>query len=220
VLAVLDRLRQDSGFVSNVTAWERLPARPAREADFPEGLDSALATMLRRTGIERLYTHQAQAVAAALAGQDTVVVTPTASGKTLCYNLPTLQTCLRDPHARALYLFPTKALAQDQAAALHTLIETLDEPIGVHVYDGDTPTHQRQNIRRQNGIIISNPDMLHRGILPHHTRWAPFFENLRFVVADLPVLWRVAGFPVRVGHHRQPPRAGRKADRGAGHADR
>ncbi len=184
MLAVLDRLRQDTGFVSNVTAWERLPARPAREADFPSGLDSALAVMLRRVGIERLYTHQAQAVVAALAGQNAVVVTPTASGKTLCYNLPTLQTCLRDPSARALYLFPTKALAQDQAAVLHTLIETLDEPIGVHVYDGDTPSHQRQNIRQQNGIIISNPDMLHRGILPHHTRWAAFFENLRFVVID------------------------------------
>jgi DEAD/DEAH box helicase domain-containing protein len=112
------------------------------------------------------------------------IVTPTATGKTLCYNLPVLNAVLTDPSARALYLFPTKALAQDQAAVLHTLIETLDEPIGVHVYDGDTPTHQRRNIRQQKGIIISNPDMLHRGILPHHTRWAAFFENLRYVVID------------------------------------
>ncbi|MEP7286030.1 MAG: DEAD/DEAH box helicase [Chloroflexota bacterium] len=184
---VLDRLRQDSKFVANVVAWERIPARPAREVAFPARLDGTLAEMLRRGGIEKLYTHQAQAVEAALSGENVVVVTPTASGKTLCYNLPVLQTCLADPSARALYLFPTKALAQDQAAGLAALNDSLDGLAGrvpVHVYDGDTPTGQRQSMRQQSGIIISNPDMLHRGILPHHTRWASFFENLRFVVID------------------------------------
>jgi len=181
---VLDRLRNDAKFVANVAAWERLPARPAREVDFPPELDGALGDMLRGAGIERLYTHQAQAVSAAVRGENVVVVTPTASGKTLCYNLPTLQTCLRDPDARALYLFPTKALAQDQAAALAPLIESLGAPIGVHIYDGDTPNHLRPSIRQKRGIVISNPDMLHRGILPHHTRWAAFFQNLRIIVID------------------------------------
>src|SRR5689334_992019 len=184
IQTVLDSLRHDGKFLENVVAWERFPAQPAREIAFPERLDSALAEMLRHSGIERLYTHQAQAVDAALAGENVVVVTPTASGKTLCYNLPVLQACRADQFARALYLFPTKALAQDQAAALGTLIGQLDEHIGVNIYDGDTPTSQRQGIRQQSGIIISNPDMLHRGILPHHTRWAAFFENLRFVVID------------------------------------
>ncbi len=188
IQTVLDRLRQDPNFIAHVAAWERLPARPAREVDFPPELDRVLAEMLRQSGVERLYSHQAQAIHAALNRENVVVVTPTASGKTLTYNLPVLQTCLRSPEARALYLFPTKALAQDQAAALNTLLDALSESvdarIGVHVYDGDTPTHQRQSIRQQSGIMISNPDMLHRGILPNHTRWASFFENLRFVVLD------------------------------------
>ncbi len=184
VQSVLDRLRQDEKFLSHIAAWERLPARPAREAPFPPDLDSALIGTLRRLGVERLYCHQAQAITAALSGENVVMVTPTASGKTLGYNLPVLQACLRSPDTRALYLFPTKALAQDQATALNTFIDALDAPIGVHVYDGDTPSSQRQTIRRQSGIIISNPDMLHRGILPYHTRWAAFFENLRYVVLD------------------------------------
>src|SRR5258708_1783886 len=187
IQAVLDAFRHDNKFLENVVAWERIPARSAHEVAFPARLDGALADMLRRSGIERLYTHQAQAVDAALVGENIVVVTPTASGKTLCYNLPVLQVCRSDPLARALYLFPTKALAQDQAAALSTLIESLGEPIPVHIYDGDTPTSQRQGIRQQSGVIISNPDMLHKAILPHHTRWASFFENLRFVlIAELP----------------------------------
>src|SRR5258708_4036759 len=188
VQSVLDELRQDSKFLANVVAWEKIPARAACEVDFPIKLDSALSDMLRGLGMERLYTHQAQAVEAALAGENTVVVTPTASGKTLCYNLPVLQACRADPSARALYLFPTKALAQDQAAALGVLNDQLEDQgaarIPVHIYDGDTPASQRQSIRQQSGIMISNPDMLHRGILPHHTRWASFFENLRYVVID------------------------------------
>ncbi len=181
---VLDRLRADSNFMSHIAAWERLPARAPREADIPQGLDGSLVEMLHCSGIERLYTHQAQAIETALAGKHFVVVTPTASGKTLCYNLPVIQSYLHDPNTRALYLFPTKALAQDQAAALGVLSENLGETIPVHIYDGDTPTSQRQSIRNESGIIISNPDMLHYGILPHHTRWASLFENLRFVVID------------------------------------
>src|SRR5690349_16692719 len=109
IQTVLDSLRHDGKFLENVVAWERFPAQPARETDFPARLDSALSNMLRRSGIDQLYTHQAQAVDAALAGEHIVVVTPTASGKTLCYNLPVLQACRTDPMARALYLFPTKA---------------------------------------------------------------------------------------------------------------
>src|SRR5260221_859191 len=184
IQAVLDALRHDNKFLENVVAGERIPARSAHEVAFPAGLDGALADMLRRSGMECLKPTQAQEVVAALADENMVFVPPTARGKTLCYNLPVLQACRSDPLARALYLFPTKALAQDQAAALSTLIESLGEPIPVHIYDGDTPTSQRQGIRQQSGVIISNPDMLHKAILPHHTRWAAFFENLRFVVID------------------------------------
>ncbi|MCZ7542286.1 MAG: DEAD/DEAH box helicase [Anaerolineae bacterium] len=180
----LDRLWGDPGFMRNVVAWERRPARPARYADFPAALDDALAGALRALNIAPLYTHQAAAVEAALRGENVVVVTGTASGKTLCYNLPVLQACRRDPEARALYLFPTKALAQDQAAALGALVKALGGDVPVSTYDGDTPARLRSNIRKASGVILSNPDMLHQGILPHHTRWAAFFANLRYVVID------------------------------------
>jgi DEAD/DEAH box helicase domain-containing protein len=184
IQAVLDSLRNDENFIRHVAAWERIPARPPRFADFPARLDPDLTAMLRRAGFDRLYSHQAQAIDAAFDGENVVIVTPTASGKTLCYNLPVLQTCRIDAKARALYLFPTKALAQDQAAALHALMADLDRPVPVHIYDGDTPSSQRTGIRQQRGIIISNPDMLHRGILPYHTKWAAFFQNLRYIVID------------------------------------
>src|SRR5262245_29305268 len=146
----LDDLRRDSKFVANVAAWERIPARPAREVPFPARLDNTIANLLRGVGIQKLYTHQAQAIEAAPSGHNVVVVTPTASGKTLCYNLPVIQACLGNPSARALYLFPTKALAQDQAAALNTLMAGLEKPIPVSVYDGDTSRSDRQHIRQQN----------------------------------------------------------------------
>ncbi len=163
-----------------VAAWERLPARAARWAPHPPGLDARLLDALVRLGINRLYTHQAAAVRAALAGEHIVVVTGTASGKTLCYTLPVLQACLAEPEARALYLFPTKALAQDQLAALHAF--DLDIPAGT--FDGDTPSRHRAGIRRDARVVLSNPDMLHQGILPQHTRWAGFFEHLRYIVLD------------------------------------
>jgi len=182
---LLENLRLDDRFMKNVAAWERIPARPARYVDFPAALDERLVTLTRRMDLSPLYSHQAQAVEAALAGQHVVVVTGTASGKSLAYHLAALQGVLHDPDATALYLFPTKALAQDQAAALGELVDVLDpdEPIRFDVYDGDTPSGRRTRIRREGGIVITNPDM-HVGILPYHSRWARFFANLRVVVLD------------------------------------
>jgi DEAD/DEAH box helicase domain-containing protein len=182
----LEALRFDRQFMANVTAWERMPARPARYADFPSVLDPRLIGALRAMESAPLYTHQAEAVGAALAGENVVVVTGTASGKTLCYNLPVVQALLADPEGRALYLFPTKALAQDQAAALAALLRAIDGPdqIPVRTYDGDTPQAQRRAVRGRARILITNPDMLHTGILPHHPRWADLFEHLRWIVVD------------------------------------
>jgi DEAD/DEAH box helicase domain-containing protein len=171
-----------------VTAVRRLAPTDAVYSPFPETLDPRLREALERKGIAQLYSHQAEAFAHVAAGRNIVVTTPTASGKTLCYNLPVLDTVRRNPAARALYLFPTKALAQDQMADLHELISELAatgaDPIGVHTYDGDTPADARRTIRTRAHIVLSNPDMLHSGILPHHPRWAKLFENLRFVIID------------------------------------
>jgi DEAD/DEAH box helicase domain-containing protein len=189
---VLDRLtggnteRADSPD-SWVTAVRRLPARAAEYAPFPDGLEPRLLQVLAQRGIERLYTHQAVAIEHALGRRNVVITTPTASGKTLCYNAPVLSSILRDRATRALYMFPTKALAQDQLAELHGLCDTLsaDElEIGVFTYDGDTPADARRAIRGRAHIVLSNPDMVHSGILPHHPRWAKLFENLKFVVID------------------------------------
>jgi len=135
----LQALRFDRQFMDHVTAWERFPARPASYADFPDGLDPRLTAALRTLGVAPLYTHQAAAIQAAMAGENVVVVTGTASGKTLCYNLPVLHALLNDPQARALYLFPTKALAQDQAASLGAYLQELDATalVPVRTYDGD-----------------------------------------------------------------------------------
>ena len=154
-MKTLDRLRLDPQFMSNISAWERLPARKARYAPFPAGLSPRLVAALRAQSIDALYSHQAQAVEAALRGRNVAVVTGTASGKTLCYNLPVLQILLADSNARALYLFPTKALAQDQAHALGESISKLQAPIPVHTYDGDTPQSQRAAIRKSARVIIS-----------------------------------------------------------------
>ncbi len=183
---LLDRLRLDASFMKNVATWERIPARPARCAEFPGALDRRLVELVRRMGMSPLYTHQAQAIEAILSGQNVILATGTASGKSLAYHLPTLQFALHNPAATALYLFPTKALAQDQAAALAELAGGLDAgpPIRFNVYDGDTPSDQRAKIRREGGVLITNPDMLHVGILPYHARWVGFFQNLRLVVLD------------------------------------
>ncbi|HVH27701.1 MAG TPA: DEAD/DEAH box helicase [Vicinamibacterales bacterium] len=192
--AALDRLAPDRAIHRTdtpdlrVTAVRRLPPVSADHAPFPEALDSRLVNALRARGISQLYTHQARAIELALAGKHVVVTTPTASGKTLCYNAPVLDAVLQDRSSRALYLFPTKALAQDQLAELHALVETISsssgEAVGVFTYDGDTPQDARRAIRARAQLVLSNPDMVHAGILPHHPRWAKLFENLRYVVID------------------------------------
>ena len=171
-----------------VTAIHRMPAVEASFGPYPDGTDERLKAALARRGIEQLYTHQSQAFGHVLAGRNVVTITPTASGKTLCYNAPVLNSILNDPSTRALYLFPTKALAQDQLAELHTLTQIAaeqgDVQIGVFTYDGDTPSDARRAIRGKAHVVLSNPDMLHSGILPHHPRWAKLFENLKYVVID------------------------------------
>jgi DEAD/DEAH box helicase domain-containing protein len=171
-----------------VTAVRTLPARAAEHAPWPAGIDPRLRAALEARGIAQPYTHQAAAIAHALGGRHVVVTTPTASGKTLCYNAPVLSSVVEDPAARALYLFPTKALAQDQLAELHELTALINQAhgtdIGVFTYDGDTPQDARRAIRTRAHVVLSNPDMLHAGVLPHHPRWAKLFENLRFVVVD------------------------------------
>ncbi len=167
----------------SITAAYEVPARAASYADFPVDLDPRLVTGLRKRGINALYSHQAQAWQRVVAGEHIVVVTPTASGKTLCYNLPVLQGVLRDG-AKALYLFPTKALALDQVAELLELNEAGQLGVRACTFDGDTPGDARKAVRLHGDIVVSNPDMLHQGILPHHTKWAQFFERLRYVVID------------------------------------
>ncbi len=167
-----------------LTAVRHYPARAAQWADFPDWMHADLVAAYAAKGIRQLYTHQAAAAEAVHAGKNVVIVTPTASGKTLCYNLPVLNAILEDTDTRALYLFPTKALAQDQLAELHDLNQRLDNRFGVFTYDGDTPSDARKAIREKGHMVLTNPDMLHTGILPHHTRWTRLFENLRYIVID------------------------------------
>jgi DEAD/DEAH box helicase domain-containing protein len=184
VSQVLDEFAQCDPNGEILTAIRNYPARAAQWADFPSWTDAALQAAYTAKGIRRLYTHQAAAAEAVRAGKNIVVVTPTASGKTLCYNLPVLDATLRDTDTRALYLFPTKALAQDQLAELYDLNERLENRFGVFTYDGDTPSDARKAIREKSHIVLTNPDMLHTGILPHHTRWTRLFENLSYIVID------------------------------------
>jgi DEAD/DEAH box helicase domain-containing protein len=167
-----------------LTAVRHIPAREAQFRAMPAWVRPELAAAYHAKGIEKLYTHQAAAAEWAHAGKNFVVVTPTASGKTLCYNLPVLNAVLENADTRALYLFPTKALAQDQLAELHDLAKRLDDCFGVFTYDGDTPSDARRAIRERGHVILTNPDMLHTGILPHHTKWTRMFENLRYIVLD------------------------------------
>ena len=181
---LLNRLKADPVFMEQVTAWKTVPARGAEYVPFPEEMDPRLTAALEKRGIHQLYSHQAEAYRAYLRGEDYVVVTPTASGKTLCYNLPVLSSILRDPDSRALYLFPTKALSADQVSELYEMIQLTGEDIKTYTYDGDTPGTARKAVREAGHVVVTNPDMLHSGILPHHTKWVKLFENLRFVVID------------------------------------
>ena len=167
-----------------VTAIRHFPAREARTAPFPPNLPPRLVEVLKARGFASLYTHQAMAFTMAREGKNLVVVTPTASGKTLCYNLPILSELVENPEARALYLFPTKALSQDQLVELNRWTEQFGDEVRTFTYDGDTPQDARKAIRSRGNLVITNPDMLHAGILPHHTKWQRLFENLRYVVVD------------------------------------
>ncbi|MFZ3201151.1 MAG: DEAD/DEAH box helicase, partial [Candidatus Acidiferrales bacterium] len=167
-----------------LTTVRHIPAREAQFCPMSGWVRAELREAYRAKGIERLYSHQAAAVELARSGKNFVVVTPTASGKTLCYNLPVLDAILENRDTRALYLFPTKALAQDQLAELDDLAKRLDDSFGVFTYDGDTPGDARKAIRERGHIVLTNPDMLHTGILPHHTKWARLFENLHTIVLD------------------------------------
>jgi DEAD/DEAH box helicase domain-containing protein len=179
--ALAARLRSEHG--ARITGELVVPAKRGEYAPLPAGLDARLVAALAGRGIDRLYTHQSSAWESVQAGRHSVVVTPTASGKTLCYNLPVLQAALTE-QAKALYMFPTKALAQDQVAELSALNEAGSLGVRAFTFDGDTPGDARKAVRTRGDIVVTNPDMLHQGILPHHTKWAQFFESLRFVVID------------------------------------
>jgi DEAD/DEAH box helicase domain-containing protein len=190
---VLRKILSSPEFAPNIVVEKLLPASEGSFAPFPADLDSRIASSLRNRGITQIYTHQAEVWENVKKGLNTVVVTPTASGKTLCYNLPVLDTLMADEKARALYLFPTKALSQDQQSELNELVqgdpraesrETGAIPIKIATYDGDTPDSLRVSARDTGRIIISNPDMLHAGILPNHPKWIKFFSNLKFIVID------------------------------------
>ena len=196
---LLIRWRSDPTVSANIVAWQDTPPKPSYTVPFPIELNPFLSHTLHTKNIKSLYSHQELVWEEIQKSHNTVVVTGTASGKTLCYNLPVLNRLLGDDHAKALYLFPTKALSQDQ---LKTLVEfipngqslkfnsSLDTYNSFHgdinpaIYDGDTPVNHRSKIRNQSRIILSNPDMLHTGILPHHTSWADFLQNLKFIVID------------------------------------
>ena len=187
VQAFLKTICAHPNYAGQLSHVEELPARPGRFATPGEPLPEALESLLRERDIERLYCHQVDALELTRAGRDWVAITGTASGKTLCYNLPILERCLAEPETRALYLFPTKALAQDQ---MKGVLELLASSAEVHarirpgVYDGDTPVSQRRRIKAESNLVLSNPDMLHAAFLPYHTKWARFFSQLRYVVLD------------------------------------
>ncbi len=181
---MLDYFKASNKIMKNITSWVELPAREAVYTEFPDFIDDRIRAALERRGVRRLYSHQASAIQAVRDGKSVVVVTPTASGKTMCYNIPVLDAILKDEESRALFLFPTKALSQDQTSELHELITEAGVDVKTFTYDGDTPQTARKAIRQAGHIVVTNPDMLHSGILPHHTKWTKLFENLKFVVID------------------------------------
>jgi len=181
---LIDLLSNDSQFQAQLTKWLVFDPKEANTAEFPEELDPQLKKALVEKGISSLYTHQREAFYTVREGHNTVIVTPTASGKTLSYNLPVFQNLLNNPESRAIYLFPTKALSQDQVKEAQDLVKLLGEDIKTFTFDGDTPRDVRRTIRSAGHIVVTNPDMLHQGILPHHTLWIKLFENLKYVVID------------------------------------
>lgn len=182
--AIMNHIKVDASFKENIVHWETIEEKEAKTDELPLDIHPALKEALQKRGITRLYTHQKSAYEEAIQGKSIVAVTPTASGKTLCYNLPVLQTIINDTNSRALYMFPTKALAQDQKSEMNEIIEEAGLPINSYTYDGDTPSNIRQKVRKAGHVVITNPDMLHSAILPHHTKWVSLFENLKYVVID------------------------------------
>jgi DEAD/DEAH box helicase domain-containing protein len=181
---VIERLRSDPRYARNVVTWRVQEPHPAVWADYPDWVQADLRQALQQLGYERLYSHQREAVDLVREGRNVCVITPTASGKTLCYNLPVLDAMVRKTGARALYLFPTKALSQDQVAELNDIVARLPEQIRAYTYDGDTPASTRAVLRESGQIIVTNPYMLHAGILPNHVKWTDLFQGLEYVVVD------------------------------------
>src|SRR5512141_2904305 len=191
--SLLDFWKRDAETAPNLVAWRTLPPRPAQTGPFPDDLPAAVKQTLIAAGIHSLYSHQLEAWAHSRRDENIILSTGTASGKTLAYNLPVFASLLQDPNARALYLFPTKAWAQDQFSVISNQLSVLRPLVTVSlntdllntaIYDGDAPQKDRPAIRKNARIILSNPDMLHTGILPHHTNWSDFFTSLRYVVID------------------------------------
>ncbi|MBR32592.1 MAG: ATP-dependent helicase [Spirochaetaceae bacterium] len=181
---LIDYIQNDSQFDGRIQSVRHVPGREAQFADFPPSLDPELVQGVQRLGISSLYSHQSRAIEAALDGENTVVVTPTASGKSLTYILPVLQKKRRNPLSRSLFLFPTKALSQDQMNSVQSLSDGLSAGMKIFTFDGDTPATVRTRVREAGDIVVTNPDMLHSGIMPHHTSWIKLFENLDFIVID------------------------------------
>ena len=188
---LLEHWRNEPSINSNIMTWHETPARSGQLTQFPSNLNPRLIHALQAIGITQFYSHQARAWELSQLGKNIIVVTGTASGKSLCYNIPVIHHLINDTSAGALYLFPTKALGQDQQKSLTSLLLTINSelghkqsPLAPAIYDGDTPQNHRAQIRAKARIILSNPDMLHTGILPHHTLWSDFLKNLKFIVID------------------------------------
>ena len=182
--AVIEAWRASGSVRKCISANASFAAVPARRVPFPSGVSTALRKALAEGGISELYDHQAHAIEAAIAGRHVAIATPTASGKSLCFHVPVLEAMLADPTATALYVYPTKALSRDQEHSLGTLLRNAGIGAPATVFDGDTPNDARKAAKDRCRIVLTNPDMLHAGILPSHTRWARFFQGLRYVVFD------------------------------------
>ncbi|GIN60790.1 putative ATP-dependent helicase YprA [Robertmurraya siralis] len=180
----LEDLKLEDSFKENIVHWHTIEEKEAKTVELPVHINENLKKALQKRGIHELYTHQRSAFEAVQRSESIVAVTPTASGKTLCYNLSVLQTITENPQARALYIFPTKALAQDQKSEITELIDDAELTINSYTYDGDTQGSIREKVRKAGHIVITNPDMLHSAILPHHTKWVSLFENLKYVIID------------------------------------
>ncbi|PPA71226.1 DEAD/DEAH box helicase [Jeotgalibacillus proteolyticus] len=184
LIDIIEHFQNDPDIQKQIMKWHTIEPKEAMYAPIPDSVHPGLVEALNQKGIGRLYTHQEEAYNSVMQGKSVTAITPTASGKTLCYNLPVVQKIIENPSARALYLFPTKALAQDQKTELNEWLDLADASITCYTYDGDTPATIRQKVRRAGQIVITNPDMLHSAILPHHTKWVSLFENLEFIVLD------------------------------------